>query len=188
MSVVETISENTVDGVISPMFYAFLGSFFYIRGVNLALAFAMTYKAINTLDSMLGYKNEKYLYFGRVAAKLDDVANLLSARLTGIFLVPLASFFLRYDARRAIKIFFRDRNKHASPNAGQTESAYAGALGIQFGGTITYFGKKYEKSKIGDKTKNFDLEDIKKSIKILYLTSFISLLLFSTLSYVVIGG
>lgn len=148
----------------------------------------MTYKAINTLDSMLGYKNEKYLYFGRVAAKLDDVANLLPARLTGIFLVPLASFFLRYDARRAIKIFFRDRNKHASPNAGQTESAYAGALGIQFGGTITYFGKKYEKSKIGDKTKNFDLEDIKKSIKILYLTSFISLLLFSTLSYVVIGG
>jgi len=167
MSVVETIAENTVDGFISPAFYAFVGSFFYIelfgQAVSLALPFAMTYKAINTLDSMVGYKNEKYIDFGKVSARVDDVANFIPARLTGLIFVPLSTLILGYDFKNSLRIFFRDRNKHSSPNSGQSESAYAGALGIQFGGKISYFGKDYEKPTIGDKLKAFDYEDIKKA-------------------------
>lgn len=181
MSVVETISENTVDGFVSPAFFAFVGSFFKIeilgKSLSLALAFAMTYKAINTLDSMVGYKNKKYIDFGKVSAKIDDIANFIPARLTGLIFVPLASLFLGYDFKNSLKIFFRDRNKHSSPNSGQSESSYAGALGIQFGGKISYFGQDYEKPTIGDKLKEFDIEDIKKAIKILYFVSIITMLL-----------
>ena len=187
MSVVETIAENTVDGFVSPAFYAFIGSFFSIsifgKDVSLALPFAMTYKAINTLDSMVGYKNEKYIDFGKVSARVDDVANFIPARLTGLILVPLSSLLLGYDFKNALKIFFRDRNKHSSPNSGQSESAYAGALGIQFGGKISYFGKEYEKPKIGDKKKDFDYEDIKKAVKILYVTSLLATIVFIGISY-----
>lgn len=183
MSVVETISENTVDGVIAPMFYAFIGSFFYINNVNLALCFAMTYKAVNTLDSMLGYKNEKYILFGRFSAKMDDFFNFIPARLTACILVPFSSLILNYNFKNSVKVFFRDRNKHASPNSGQVEAAYAGALNIQFGGSISYFGKKYEKPKIGEKLKDFDIEDIKKAIKILYLVSFIGMVIINGLTW-----
>lgn len=187
MSIVETISENTVDGFVSPAFYAFIGSFFsiyfYGEALNLALPFALTYKAINTLDSMVAYKNEKYFYFGKVSARVDDVANFLPARLTGLIFVPLSSFILGYDFKNSLKIFFRDRNKHSSPNSGQSEASYAGALGIQFGGKISYFGKEYEKARIGDKLKEFDLEDIKKSINILYMVTIISTLTFVSLSF-----
>ena len=180
MSVVETIAENTVDGFISPAFYAFVGSFFHIelfgQVISLALPFAMTYKAINTLDSMVGYKNEKYIDFGKVSARVDDVANFIPARLTGLIFVPLSTLILGYDFKNSLRIFFRDRNKHSSPNSGQSESAYAGALGIQFGGKISYFGKDYEKPTIGDKLKAFDYEDIKKAVNILYLVSFIATL------------
>ena len=176
MSVVETIAENTVDGFVSPAFYAFVGNFFHIelfgQGVSLALPFAMTYKAINTLDSMVGYKNEKYIDFGKVSARVDDVANFIPARLTGLIFVPLSTLILGYDFKNSLRIFFRDRNKHSSPNSGQSESAYAGALGIQFGGKVRYFGKDYEKPTIGDKLKTFDYEDIKKAVNILYLVSF----------------
>lgn len=182
MSIVETISENTVDGFISPLFFAFLGSLFSIEifgtFVSLSLPFAMTYKAINTLDSMVGYKNEKYIDFGKFSAKVDDVANFIPARLTGLIFVPLATLFLGYNFKNSLKVFFRDRNKHSSPNSGQSESSYAGALNIQFGGTISYFGVAYEKQKIGDKIKNFDLEDINKSVNILYLTSFFATIIF----------
>ena len=149
MSVVETIAENTVDGFVSPAFYAFVGSFFSVK------------------------------IFGQD----DDVANFIPARLTGLIFVPLSSLLLGYDFKNALKIFFRDRNKHSSPNSGQSESAYAGALGIQFGGKISYFGKEYEKPKIGDKKKDFDYEDIKKAVKILYVTSLLATIVFIGISY-----
>lgn len=189
MSIIETISENTVDGFISPTFFAFVGSFFDLaflgKNINLALAFAMTYKAINTLDSMVAYKNEKYLYFGRVSAKIDDIANFIPARLTGLIFVPLASLFLNYNFKNSLRIFLRDRNKHSSPNSGQSEASYAGALGIQFGGKISYFGNDYEKPRIGDKLKEFELEDIKKSIKILYVSSVIATIFFTIFYHII---
>ena len=144
----------------------------------------MTYKAINTLDSMVGYKNEKYIDFGKVSARVDDIANFIPARLTGLIFVPLSSLILGYNFKNSLKIFFRDRNKHSSPNSGQSESAYAGALGVQFGGRITYFGKDYEKQKIGDKLKEFDYEDIKKAVNILYVVSCITTVTFIGISII----
>ena len=190
MSIVETIAENTVDGFISPVFFAFVGSFFYVelfgKMVSLALPFAMTYKAINTLDSMVGYKNEKYIDFGKVSARVDDIANFIPARLTGLIFVPLSSLILGYNFKNSLKIFFKDRNKHSSPNSGQSESAYAGALGIQFGGKISYFGEDYEKPKIGDKLKEFDYEDIKKAVNILYVVSFMTTVSFVLVSIIIV--
>ncbi|QQS86752.1 adenosylcobinamide-phosphate synthase CbiB [Fusobacterium canifelinum] len=190
MSVVETIAENTVDGFVSPVFFAFVGSFFSIeifgKVVSLALPFAMIYKAINTLDSMVGYKNERYMDFGKVSARIDDVANFIPARLTGLIFVPLSSLILGYNFKNSLKVFFRDRNKHSSPNSGQSESAYAGALGIQFGGKISYFGENYEKPKIGDKLKEFDYEDIKKAVNILYVVSFMTTVSFILVSIIIV--
>lgn len=189
MSIVETISENTVDGFVSPAFFAFLGSFFEVtifgKALSLALPFAMTYKAINTLDSMVGYKNEKYIEFGKFSARVDDVANFIPARLTGLLFVPIACIILGYNLKNSLKIFFRDRNKHSSPNSGQSEAAYAGALGIQFGGKISYFGKDYEKPTIGDKLKEFDYEDIKKAIYLLYTSSFVTVVIFFTVKILI---
>lgn len=180
-SVLETFSENSVDGVISPMFFAFLGSFFLVDGVSLALPFAMGYKAINTLDSMLGYKNEKYINFGTVSAKIDDVANFIPARIAGIFFIPLAAFILNLDYKKSIKIFKRDRFNHASPNSAHGESAFAGALGVQFGGKTKYFGVIYDKPTIGDKLKEFELEDILRGRKLLYGTIIVAVSSFSLL-------
>ena len=170
-STMETISENTVDGIVAPMFYMFLGG----------LPLAMTYKAINTLDSMVGYKNEKYMDFGKFSAKLDDVANFIPARITGILIV-IASMILGYDYKNSLKIFIRDRKNHSSPNSGHAEAGVAGALGVQFGGRVSYFGKEVDKPVIGDKIKDFELEDIKKNIKIMYAASFLSLVVFSVIS------
>ena len=133
---------------------------------------------------MVGYKNEKYIDFGKVSARVDDIANFIPARLTGLIFVPLSSLILGYNFKNSLKIFFRDRNKHSSPNSGQSESAYAGALGVQFGGRITYFGKDYEKQKIGDKLKDFDYEDIKKAVNILYVVSFITTVTFIGISII----
>mgnify|MGYP000862097183 FL=1 len=169
-STMETISENTVDGIVAPMLYMFLGG----------LPLSMTYKAINTFDSMVGYKNEKYMDFGKFSAKLDDVANFIPARITGILIV-IASMILGYDYKNSLKIFIRDRKNHSSPNSGHTEAGVAGALGVQFGGRVSYFGKEVDKPVIGDKTKDFELEDIKKNIKIMHATSFLSLVLFSVI-------
>ena len=167
-STMETISENTVDGIVAPMFYMFLGG----------LPLAMTYKAINTLDSMVGYKNEKYMDFGKFSAKIDDIANFIPARITG-FLIVAASMILRYNYKNSLKMFIRDRKNHSSPNSAHAEASVAGALGVQFGGRVSYFGKEADKPTIGDKIKDFELEDIKKNIKIMYITSFLSLAIFS---------
>ena len=180
-SVLETFSENSVDGVISPMFFAFLGSFFLVDGVSFALPFAMGYKAINTLDSMLGYKNEKYINFGTVSAKIDDIVNFIPARIAGIFFIPLAAFILNLDYKKSIKIFKRDRFNHASPNSAHGESAFAGALGVQFGGKTKYFGVVYDKPTIGDKLKEFELEDILRGRKLLYGTIIVAVSFFSLL-------
>ena len=169
-STMETISENTVDGIVAPMFYMFLGG----------LPLAMTYKAINTLDSMVGYKNEKYMDFGKFSAKIDDIANFIPARITG-FLIVAASMILRYNYKNSLKIFIRDRKNHSSPNSAHAEASVAGALGVQFGGRVSYVGKEVDKPVIGDKIKDFELEDIKKNIKIMYATSFLSLVLFSVI-------
>ena len=170
-STMETISENTVDGIVAPMFYMFLGG----------MPLAMAYKAINTLDSMVGYKNEKYMDFGKFSAKVDDVANFIPARITGILIV-LASMILGYNYKNSLKIFLRDRKNHSSPNSAHSEASVAGALGVQFGGKVSYFGKEIDKPTIGDKTKEFELEDIRKNIRIMYVTSFLSLVMFSVIS------
>ena len=170
-STMETISENTVDGIVAPMFYMFLGG----------MPLAMAYKAINTLDSMVGYKNEKYMDFGKFSAKVDDAVNFIPARITGILIV-LASMILGYNYKNSLKIFIRDRKNHSSPNSAHSEASVAGALGVQFGGKVSYFGKEINKPTIGDKIKDFELEDIRKNIRIMYVTSFLSLVMFSVIS------
>ena len=157
---VETVAENASDGVIAPLLYMLIG------GAPLAL----TYKAINTMDSMLGYKNEKYLYFGRVPAKLDDVANYIPSRLAGLLWVAAAAL-TGNSARGAWKIWRRDRRRHASPNSAQTESACAGALGVQLAGPAYYFGQYYPKLTIGDALRPIEPEDILRANRMMYVAS-----------------
>ena len=157
---VETVAENASDGVIAPLLYMLIG------GAPLAL----TYKAINTMDSMLGYKNEKYLYFGRVPAKLDDVANYIPSRLAGLLWVAAAAL-TGNSARGAWKIWRRDRRRHASPNSAQTESACAGALGVQLAGPAYYFGEYYAKPTIGDALRPIEPEDILRANRMMYVAS-----------------
>ena len=157
---VETVAENASDGVIAPLLYMLIG------GAPLAL----TYKAVNTMDSMLGYKNEKYLYFGRVPAKLDDVANYIPSRLAGLLWVAAAAF-THNDAKGAWKIWRRDRRNHASPNSAQTESACAGALGVQLAGPAYYFGEYYAKPTIGDALRPIEPEDILRANQMMYVAS-----------------
>ena len=165
-AVVETIAENMADGVIAPLFYA------GIFGAPLAFA----YKAVNTLDSMFGYKNDKYIDFGYFPAKLDDVFNYIPARITGIIIV-ISAFILKYDYRNSFKIYKRDRYNHTSPNSAHPEAAMAGALGVQLGGANYYFGKLVEKPTIGDKLKVIDAQDVNKTAKVLYLSSGIGFVL-----------
>ena len=157
---VETVAENASDGVIAPLLYMLIG------GAPLAL----TYKAINTMDSMLGYKNERYLYFGRVPAKLDDAANYLPSRLAALLWVAAAAF-THNDAKGAWKIWRRDRRRHASPNSAQTESACAGALGVQLAGPAYYFGQYYPKLTIGDALRPIEPEDILRANRMMYVAS-----------------
>ena len=163
---VETVAENFADGVAAPMFYMLLG------GAPLAL----TYKAVNTMDSMVGYKNDRYLYFGRAAAHLDDAANYLPARLAALLLV-LSARLTGYDAHGAWKIWRRDRRCHASPNSAQTEAAMAGALGVQLAGPAFYFGKEYKKPTIGDALRPVEPEDIPRADQMLYAASVLCLVL-----------
>ena len=161
---VETVAENASDGVIAPLLYMLLG------GAPLAL----TYKAINTMDSMLGYKNEKYLYFGRAAAKLDDAANYLPSRLAGLLWCAAAA--LTGDSPKgAWRIWRRDRRNHASPNSAQTESACAGALGVQLAGPAYYFGEYYAKPTIGDPLRPIEPEDIRRANRMMYAESVLAL-------------
>lgn len=161
---VETVAENASDGVIAPLLYMLIG------GAPLAL----TYKAINTMDSMLGYKNEKYLYFGRVPAKLDDVANYIPSRLAALLWVAAAAF-THNDAKGAWKIWRRDRRRHASPNSAQTESACAGALGVQLAGPAYYFGQYYPKLTIGDALRPIEPEDILRANRMMVAESILAL-------------
>lgn len=161
---IETVAENTSDGVIAPMLYTALGG--PILG--------FFYKAVNTMDSMVGYKNDKYLYFGRVAAKLDDVVNYIPARISA-YLMIIASFLggRSFNGRHAYRIYKRDNRNHASPNSAQTESVCAGALGIQLAGDACYFGKIIKKPFIGDSLRRVEYEDIKLTNKLMYLTAWI---------------
>lgn len=168
---VETIAENTVDGTISPMFYAFIG------GPILAIL----YKAVNTMDSMIGYKNERYIDFGMTAARLDDIFNYIPARISLIGFT-MASFILRYDYKSCIKIAIRDRKNHTSPNCAYPEAAVAGALGIELGGTNIYFGQKVYKPTIGEKKRKIVKEDILKTNRLLYVSTFLTLILFIVIS------
>ena len=161
---VETVAENASDGVIAPLLYMLIG------GAPLAL----TYKAVNTMDSMLGYKNEKYLYFGRVPAKLDDVANYIPSRLAGLLWVAAAAL-TGNSARGAWKIWRRDRRRHASPNSAQTESACAGALGVQLAGPAYYFGQYYPKLTIGDALRPIEPEDILRANRMMVAESILAL-------------
>ena len=154
---VETVAENFADGVAAPMFYMLLG------GAPLALC----YKAVNTMDSMVGYKNERYLYFGRAAAKLDDAANYLPARMAALLLAGAAAL-TGQNARGALRIGRRDRRSHASPNSAQTEAVMAGALGVQLAGPASYFGKLYEKPTIGDALRPVEPGDILRANRMLY--------------------
>lgn len=154
---VETVAENTSDGVVAPMFYFALG------GAPLALA----YKAINTMDSMLGYKNQRYLHFGRASARLDDVANYVPARLTALLMIAAAAP-CGLDWRRAWRTIRRDGRNHTSPNAGYPEAACAGALGVRLGGDSAYGGVVVRKPSIGDATRDIEPDDIRRANRILY--------------------
>ena len=163
---VETVAENTSDGVTAPLIYMMIG------GAPLGFL----YKAVNTMDSMLGYKNDRYLYFGRIPAKMDDIFNYIPARITGL-LMTAAAFLTGLDGKNAWKIYRRDRRKHASPNAAQTESVCAGALGVQLAGDAVYFGKVYKKEFIGDALRRIEPEDILRTRRLMYAAEFLTFLL-----------
>jgi len=173
---VETVAENMVDGVTAPLFFAIIaslvGPFTELTTIGCAVIGAFLYKAVNTMDSMIGYKNEKYLHFGRSAAKLDDVINFIPARISGLCLI-IAAFLLKLDYRRAARIFFRDRLMHSSPNAGHSEAAVAGSLGIRLGGPSNYFGKVVDKPYMGDGERKLVPGDIKKTNILVIIGSFI---------------
>ncbi len=165
-AVCETVAENTSDGIIAPMFYLLIG------GVPMGFF----YKAGNTLDSMVGYKSERYINFGKVSAIFDDILNFIPARITG-FVMCMAAFICGLDGKNAFRIFFRDRKNHVSPNAGNPESACAGALRVQLLGDASYFGEVYKKKTVGDPLKEIEGSDIKKTNILMYVTAILSLIL-----------
>jgi len=163
---IETVFENTSDGVIAPLF------FYAIGGIPAAIC----YKAVSTLDSMVGYHNQKYEYFGFFSAKADDLLNFIPARISGLLII-ISSVFLNYDYKNSWKIFLRDRKNHKSPNSAHPEAAGAGALNIQLGGSTSYFGKIVNKPYIGEQIKVIDAFDIIKSIKLMYVSTIIWILI-----------
>ena len=164
---VETVAENTSDGIIAPMLYMLIGG----------AALGFFYKAVNTMDSMVGYKNDKYLYFGRAAALFDDVLNYIPARVSAYMMI-LASSFCGLDGKHAIEIYKRDRYNHASPNSAHTEAVMAGALHVQLAGDAWYFGVLHEKKTIGDPDRAVVCDDIPLANRLLYMTATISLVIF----------
>lgn len=172
---VETIAENTSDGVIAPLLFLVIG------GAPLGFF----YKAVNTMDSMVGYKNERYLYFGRAAARFDDALNFFPARISAV-LMTAACALLGMDAGHAWKIYLRDRYQHSSPNSAHTEAAAAGALHIQLAGNAYYFGKLYEKPALGDPDRPVEYEDIRRAGRLLYATAVLALLVFLTVKGVIL--
>jgi len=176
---VETVAENTSDGVIAPLFWMVLGG----------PAGGIFYKAVNTMDSMVGYKNDKYLYFGRCAARLDDAVNYLPARLSALGMIA-AAFLLGMDGKNARRIWRRDRRNHASPNSAQTESVCAGALGVRLGGDASYFGQLHKKPTIGDADRAIQRADVGRSCRLMYGASVFWLVLFEAVGFclVFLGG
>lgn len=166
-AVVETVSENTTDGIVSPLIAIAIG------GAPLGFA----YKAVNTLDSMIGYRSEQYFYFGKASAILDDVVNYLPARLTGISMCFASALISGLSAKGAWRVMMRDHAKHASPNGGWTEGATAGALGVRLGGDATYFGVLYKKASLGDPKRNIEAGDIERATKLMWISSIIVLIL-----------
>lgn len=164
---VETVAENTSDGIVAPLFYMMIG--------GAVLGFA--YKAVNTMDSMVGYKNDRYRYFGTAAARLDDVLNYIPARISA-WLMILGAKLCGMDAAGARRIYRRDRYKHSSPNSAHTEAVMAGALGIQLAGDAWYFGKLHKKYFLGDKCREVEIEDIPRSHRLMLATCLLALLLF----------
>ena len=181
---VETVAENTSDAVIAPMLFMAVGG----------PVFGIFYKAVNTLDSMVGYKNDKYMFFGRASAKLDDTVNFIPARVSAVLMITAAYinewcgrffgtcatekgakglyFGMRLSGGNALRIYRRDRRKHASPNSAQTESVCAGALGIELAGDASYFGRTVKKPTIGDRTRPVERADIKRANRLMYVTAF----------------
>ena len=162
---VETVAENTSDGIIAPLFYMLIGG----------PVLGFLYKSVNTMDSMIGYKNEKYMFLGRAAAKTDDLFNFIPARLSALFMI-ISALLLKYDYKNAYKIFKRDRLNHKSPNSAQTESVCAGALDVMLAGDAWYFGKLVKKPTIGDDIRKIQHNDIIKANKMMILTSVLFLI------------
>lgn len=168
---VETVAENSADGILAPLIWAaFLGP---VGG--------MCYKAVNTMDSMVGYQNERYLYFGRAAALLDDVCNFLPARISGLLMCVAACLAPGFDGREAFRIFLRDRKNHKSPNSAHTEAACAGAMGLRLGGTHSYFGVLVEKPTMGDGLRVIERQDVKRANDLTFFTAVLALLFFDVL-------
>jgi adenosylcobinamide-phosphate synthase len=167
----ESLAESTCDGIVAPLFYLFLG------GIPLAVA----YKAVNTLDSMIGYRNERYFYFGKFAARLDDAVNFIPARLTAFFMI-VAAPAARLNAARALHAVWRDHGNHLSPNAGYPEAALAGAFGIRLGGPSIYFGKEVHKPHVGDDLTPVRIEMLKEGRVLCLVTAILSLMTFALLS------
>lgn len=179
---VETVAENTSDGIIAPLFYLMIG------GAGLGFF----YKAVNTMDSMIGYKNDRYLYFGRAAAKMDDVLNWIPARLSAFLMIGATGIVSLTDRshfhiKQAWKIYRRDRHNHKSPNAAQTEAVCAGALSVQLAGNAYYFGKLYEKPYIGDPIRKIEIQDIVRANRLLYVSAWMGLLIFAFVRVLFIG-
>lgn len=172
---VETIAENTSDGSIAPLFYMVLGG--PILG--------FLYKSINTMDSMVGYKNERYLFFGRAAAKMDDVLNYIPARISA-YLMILGTYFMKLNTKNGFKIYQRDRYNHSSPNSAHTEAVIAGALEVSLGGDAYYFGKLHHKKTIGDDLRSVHCEDIKIANQLLYMTAILGMIVFSSIKLIFI--
>ena len=173
---VETVAENTSDGIIAPLFYMAIGG----------PVLMFFYKGVNTMDSMVGYKNEKYLNFGRYAAKFDDIMNYIPARISALLMIA-ASYVCGFDGKNAAKIYKRDRYNHASPNSAQTEAVMAGALDIQLAGNAYYFGKLYEKPTIGDDIRSVESQDIKRANCLLYVSSAMAVALFAGIRWLIQG-
>ena len=173
-AVVETVAENMSDGVIAPLFYVGIG------GAPLAFL----YKAVNTMDSMFGYKNDKYIEFGYFPAKLDDVFNYIPARLSGYFIF-MASFSLGLDYKNSFKIYKRDKNNHSSPNSAHPEAAVAGALNIQLGGANYYFGKLVEKPTIGDCKEKVSIDKVNDVNNILYCSAILGCIMSLIIKFIV---
>ena len=173
---VETVAENTSDGVAAPLLFMMLGG----------AALGCFYKAVNTMDSMVGYKNNRYINFGRAAARTDDALNFLPSRLCALIMIA-AAYLLRFDGKNARKIWRRDKRCHASPNSAQTESACAGALGIRLAGPISYFGVIHDKLFIGDNTRPIRAVDIIRVNRLMIAASVLTLILAIIFRLIILG-